>query len=41
VENADGNTNVRFMQAETLRRFFELMRSLGICIRSFRADCGS
>ena len=41
VENADGNTNVRFMQAETLRRFFELMSSLGICIRSFRADCGS
>ena len=41
VENADGNTNVRFMQAETLRRFFELMKRLGIGIRSFRADCGS
>ena len=41
IENADGNTNVRFMQAETLRRFFELMKQLGIGIRSFRADCGS
>ena len=41
VENRDGNTNVRFMQAETLRRFFELVTGLGLRIRSFRADCGS
>ena len=37
----DGNANVRFMQAETHRRFFEMMRSFGIHVRSFRADCGS
>ena len=41
LENRDGNANVRFMQAETHRRFFEMMRSFGIHIRSFRADCGS
>ena len=29
------------MQAETNRRFFEMMRSFGIHVRSFRADCGS
>ena len=29
------------MQAETHRRFFEMMRSFGIHVRSFRADCGS
>jgi len=32
---------VRFKQAETHRRFFEMMRSFGIHVRSFRADCGS
>ena len=36
-----GNANVRFMQAETHRRFFEMTRSFGIHVRSFRADCGS
>jgi len=41
LENRDGNCNVRFKQAETLRRFFEMMRSFGIHVRSFRADCGS
>ena len=41
LENRDGNANVRFMQAETHRRFFEMMRSFGIHVRSFRADCGS
>ena len=41
LENRDGNCNVRFMQAETHRRFFEMMRSFGIHVRSFRADCGS
>ena len=41
LENRDGNVNVRFMQAETHRRFFEMMRSFGIHVRSFRADCGS
>ena len=41
LENRDGNANVRFMQADTHRRFFEMMRSFGIHVRSFRADCGS
>ena len=41
LENRDGNCNVRFKQAETHRRFFEMMRSFGIHVRSFRADCGS
>ena len=41
LENRDGNANVRFMQAETHRRFFEMMGSFGIHVRSFRADCGS
>ena len=41
LENRDGNCNVRFKQAETHRRFFEMMSSSGIHVRSFRADCGS
>jgi len=41
LENRDGNANVRFMQAETHRRFFEMMNSFGIHVRSLRADCGS
>ena len=41
LENRDGNANVRFMQAETLRRLFELMESFNLKVRSFRADCGS
>ena len=41
LENRDGNCNVRFKQAETHRRFFEMMSSFGIHVRSFRADCGS
>jgi hypothetical protein len=38
LENRDGNCNVRFKQAETHRRFFEMMSSFGIHVRSFRAD---
>ena len=41
LENRDGNCNVRFKQAETLHRFFKMMDSFGIHVRSFRADCGS
>ena len=41
LENRDGNCNVRFKQAETHRRFFEMMSSFGIHVRSVRADCGS
>ena len=41
VENADGNTNVRFRQADTLRRFFTRIEEAGIRVDRFRADCGS
>ena len=41
LENRDGNCNVRFKQAETHRRLFEMMSLFGIHVRSFRADCGS
>ena len=41
LENRDGNANVRFMQAETLRRFFELLESYRMKVSTFRADCGS
>ncbi len=36
-----GGANVRFKQAETHRRFFEMMSSFGIHVRSFHADCVS
>ena len=32
---------VAAMQAETHRRFFKMMKSFGIHVRNFRADCGS
>ena len=41
VENSDGNTNVRFCQKETLKRFFERLEVAGIIVGRFRADCGS
>lgn len=41
IENSDGNTNVRFHQRDTLKRFFERLESKGIAINRFRADCGS
>ena len=41
VENADGNTNVRFHQADTLHRFFTRLEEAGIHVDRFRADCGS
>ena len=41
IENSDGNTNVRFRQEETLKRFFERFEQKGISIKRFRADCGS
>lgn len=42
VENRDGNTNVRFHQADTLRRIIgRLEAECGVSIRNFRADCGS
>lgn len=41
VENRDGNTPVKFRQADTLNRAFGLLRSNGLHIGVFRADCGS
>ena len=41
-ENRDGNTNVKFHQADTLRRIMSrLVEILGVTINRFRADCGS
>ena len=41
IENSDGNTNVRFYQADTHKRFFALLKSKNIRVNRFRADCGS
>ena len=41
IENSDGNTNVRFYQADTHKRFFSLLESNSIRVNRFRADCGS
>ena len=41
VENRDGNTPVKFHQADTLGRAFDLFRTYGLCVNVFRADCGS
>ena len=41
LENRDGNTNVRFYQAETHKRFFALLEANSIRVNRFRADCGS
>ena len=41
IENSDGNTNVRFHQKDTLRRFFERFEQKGVIVNRFRADCGS
>lgn len=41
-ENRDGNTNVKFHQADTLIRIMDRVKSvLGVIIKNFRADCGS
>ncbi len=41
VENRDGNTPVKFCQAETLKRLFTSLRKHELFIYRFRADCGS
>ncbi len=41
VENRDGNTPVKFSQAETLKRMFASLHKYGLFIYRFRADCGS
>lgn len=41
-ENRDGNTNVKFHQADTFIRIMDRVKqTLGIVIKNFRADCGS
>ena len=39
--NSDGNTNVRFHQKDTQKRFFERFEQNRLTINRFRADCGS
>ena len=41
IENRDGNTPVKFHQADTLERSFNLLHFYGLHIGVFRADCGS
>ena len=41
IENSDGNTNVRFHQKDTQKRFFERFEQNGVTVNRFRADCGS
>lgn len=41
VENRDGNTPVKFCQAETLKRLFASLRKHELFIYRFRADCGT
>ncbi len=41
IENRDGNTNVRFHQADTLKRIFGRLEDKEICINRARMDCGS
>ena len=41
-ENRDGNTNVKFHQADTLIRIMDrIKQTIGVVIKNFRADCGS
>ena len=41
LENRDGNANVKFEQASTLRRAYELLSSEGIEVNRSRMDAGS
>ena len=41
IENSYGNTNVRFHQKDTLKRFFERFEQNRFTINRFRADYGS
>ena len=41
IDNSNGNTNVRFHQKDTLKRFFERFEQNRLTINRFRADCGS
>ena len=37
IENSDGNTNVRFHQKDTLKRFFERFEQNGLTINRFQS----
>ena len=41
IENRNGNSNVQFLQEDTLDRMFSLLDDQGIKIETFRADSGS
>ena len=41
IENRDGNANVRFHQADTLKRIFSRIEAKGMRINRARMDCGS
>ena len=41
IENSNGNTNVRFHQKNTQKRFFERFEQNGLIINRFRTDCGA
>jgi len=41
IENRDGNANVKFEQAGTLSRAYDLLRSEGITVNRSRMDAGS
>ncbi|MEA1874421.1 MAG: IS1380 family transposase [Bacteroidota bacterium] len=41
IENRDGNANVKFKQADTLERFYTLLKSEGISVNRSRMDAGS
>ena len=41
LENQDGNANVKFEQASTLRRSYELLLSENISVNRSRMDAGS
>ena len=41
IENRDGNANVKFKQAETLKRSYELLLEEGVRINRSRMDAGS
>ena len=41
IENRNGNSNVKYKQAETLQRGYGLLQENGISIKRSRMDCGS
>jgi glutaredoxin-related protein len=41
IENRNGNTNVKYKQADTLKNAYNLLRQKGIRINRSRMDCGS